>query len=71
MLKYIKNHMATIGGIEIYPIISFLIFFIFFALLIVWTIRTKKGYINRMSNLPLDNELYEENEKAICTGTYE
>ena len=54
MLKYIKNHLSTIGGIEIYPIISFLIFFIFFILLIFWAFKAKESYISKMSNLPLD-----------------
>ncbi|HAB26526.1 MAG TPA: CcoQ/FixQ family Cbb3-type cytochrome c oxidase assembly chaperone, partial [Xanthomarina gelatinilytica] len=33
MLKYVKNHMETIAGVEIFPIISLLIFFIFFVVL--------------------------------------
>jgi cytochrome c oxidase cbb3-type subunit IV len=55
MLKYIKNHMATIGGIEIFPIISFLIFFIFFIVLLIWVVRANKEYISHMENLPLEN----------------
>ena len=27
MLKYIKHHLDTISGVEIYPIISLLLFF--------------------------------------------
>ncbi|MCL8007713.1 CcoQ/FixQ family Cbb3-type cytochrome c oxidase assembly chaperone [Gelidibacter japonicus] len=56
MLKYIKNHMDSISGIEIYPMISLLIFFIFFVALFWWVITAKKDYIDRMSNIPLDNE---------------
>ncbi|MFB9057487.1 CcoQ/FixQ family Cbb3-type cytochrome c oxidase assembly chaperone [Mariniflexile ostreae] len=56
MLKYIKGHMETIAGIEIYPIISLLIFFLFFAGLFWWVFTAKKEYINKVSNLPLDNE---------------
>ncbi|MBU2951375.1 CcoQ/FixQ family Cbb3-type cytochrome c oxidase assembly chaperone [Tamlana agarivorans] len=55
MLKYIKNHMESIAGIEIYPIISLLIFFIFFVALFWWVVTAKKDYINRVSNIPLDN----------------
>jgi ABC-type multidrug transport system permease subunit len=51
MLKYIKNHMATIGGIEIFPIISFLIFFAFFIVLLIWVVRANKEYISQMENL--------------------
>lgn len=56
MLKYIKEHMETITGIEIYPIISLLIFFTFFVVLFWWVITAKKEYINKVSNLPFDNQ---------------
>ncbi|WP_274474541.1 CcoQ/FixQ family Cbb3-type cytochrome c oxidase assembly chaperone [Mangrovimonas aestuarii] len=55
MLKFVKNHMDSISGIEIYPIVSLLIFFIFFVLLFWWVLTAKKEYINKVSNLPLDN----------------
>ncbi|WP_417867458.1 CcoQ/FixQ family Cbb3-type cytochrome c oxidase assembly chaperone [Xanthomarina gelatinilytica] len=56
MLKYVKNHMETIAGIEIFPIISLLIFFIFFVVLFWWVFTAKKDYINEVSNIPLDNQ---------------
>lgn len=56
MLKFVKNHMESISGIEIYPIISLLIFFLFFAGLFYWVFTAKKEYIDRMSDIPLDNE---------------
>ena len=56
MLKYIKNHMETITGIEIYPMISLLIFFIFFVILFWWVFTAKKDYIKTVSNIPLDNQ---------------
>lgn len=55
MLKFAKNYMETISGIEIYPIISLLIFFTFFVILFWWVVTAKKDYINTVSNLPLDN----------------
>uniref|UniRef100_UPI00404905E2 CcoQ/FixQ family Cbb3-type cytochrome c oxidase assembly chaperone n=1 Tax=Gelidibacter sp. TaxID=2018083 RepID=UPI00404905E2 len=54
MLKFVKNHMESISGIEIYPIISLLIFFIFFLILFWWVFTAKKEYIKNVSNLPLD-----------------
>jgi cbb3-type cytochrome oxidase subunit 3 len=54
MLKFVKNHMDSISGIEIYPIISLLIFFIFFVILFWWVFTAKKEYIKNVSNLPLD-----------------
>ncbi len=54
MLKFVKNYMETISGIEIYPIISLLIFFAFFVILFWWVFSAKKEYINTVSNLPLE-----------------
>ncbi len=56
MLKFIKNHMESIAGIEIFPLISLLIFFTFFVILFWWVITAKKDYIKTVSNLPLDNK---------------
>ncbi|WP_233530619.1 CcoQ/FixQ family Cbb3-type cytochrome c oxidase assembly chaperone [Gelidibacter salicanalis] len=56
MLKYVKNHMDSISGIEIYPVISLLIFFTFFVALFWWVFTAKKDYIKKMSNIPLDNQ---------------
>ncbi len=56
MLKFVKNHMESITGIEIYPIISLLIFFIFFVALFWWVITAKKDYLKTVSNIPLDNQ---------------
>ncbi|MDB4257577.1 CcoQ/FixQ family Cbb3-type cytochrome c oxidase assembly chaperone [Winogradskyella sp.] len=56
MLKFVKNHMESITGIEIYPMISLLIFFIFFVGLFYWVITAKKEYIKTVSNIPLDNQ---------------
>jgi cytochrome c oxidase cbb3-type subunit 4 len=56
--------MESIEGIEIYPIISILIFFIFFALLILWVATAKKNYIEQVSNIPLEQE-EEENQLKL------
>ncbi|NJB81853.1 CcoQ/FixQ family Cbb3-type cytochrome c oxidase assembly chaperone [Wenyingzhuangia aestuarii] len=54
MLKFIKNHMVTIDGIEIYPMISLSIFFVFFTLLFFWVFKAKKEYLKKVSNLPFE-----------------
>jgi cell division septal protein FtsQ len=56
MLKYIKQHMETIDGIAIYPIISLLIFFLFFVLLFVYVIKMKKTDISEISAYPLSDD---------------
>lgn len=55
MLKFIKHNMDTISGIEIYPIIALLIFFLFFTGLIIWVFTYKKSSLNELSKLPLQN----------------
>ena len=55
MLKFVKNHLETITGIEIYPLISLVIFFTFFVALFWWVFTAKKEYIKRMSNIPLED----------------
>ena len=54
MFKFIKGHLETITGIEIYPLISLIIFFTFFVVLFWWVFTAKKDYINKVSNIPLD-----------------
>jgi len=54
MLKYIKQHMSEIAGIELYPIISFVIFFSFFLIASWLILKSDKKHISKMSNLPLD-----------------
>lgn len=56
MLKFVKQYMEDITGIEIYPIISLLIFFIFFVVLSWWVVSAKKDYIKKVSNIPFDNQ---------------
>ena len=56
MLKFVKGHMESISGVEIYPMISLLIFFIFFVLLFWWVVTAKKDYVDSMSNIPLEPE---------------
>ncbi|MDB2364162.1 CcoQ/FixQ family Cbb3-type cytochrome c oxidase assembly chaperone [Flavobacteriales bacterium] len=54
MLKFVKQHMESISGIEIYPIISFLIFFVFFLLVGIWVFTVRKDKIKELENLPLN-----------------
>ena len=54
MLKFIKGHMET-NGIEIYPLISFLLFFSFFLVVIVYVMKKDKKEIDELSNLPLED----------------
>ncbi len=55
MLKYVKDSLIS-EGIEIYPLISFLLFFTFFILMLVYVFRQDKKHIQEMSNLPLEGD---------------
>ena len=57
MFEQIKHNMETISGIEIYPVISLLIFFLFFVGLGIWVFSYRKEKIQEMSNIPLDEGL--------------
>jgi len=60
-----KHYFERIQGIELYPVISLLIFFIFFVLLFIWVITADKKYINKMKGLPLDDvKLNQENDEV-------
>ena len=48
--------METIGGIEIFPLISLVIFVLFFIGLFIWVIKTDKKQIETISRLPLDSK---------------
>ncbi len=60
MLKFIKHHMESIIGIEIFPLISFIIFFLFFAGLFIWVAYMKKDEINELSQIPLNDSKNQE-----------
>lgn len=55
-MKFAKQYLETIEGIELYPIISLLIFFSFFVVLFWWVFTAKKDYIQKMSDIPLTDE---------------
>lgn len=49
-----KNYLEHITGVELYPMISLLLFFIFFTGLAIWALRANKGYIEGMKQIPLN-----------------
>jgi len=57
MLRYIKHHLDSISDVEIYPIISLLLFFIVFVTMLIYVYKIPKTSIEEVSNLPLDNDL--------------
>jgi hypothetical protein len=56
MLKFISHNFDGMNGIEIYPIISLLLFFIVFVTMLIIVIKMPKNRIDELSQLPLDND---------------
>jgi len=56
MFKFIKQYAESIDGINIYPVISLLIFFLFFVALLYYVKKMDKGKANEISRIPLDQQ---------------
>lgn len=54
MFKFIKQYAETIVGIEIYPLVSMLIFVTFFLGVIAYVFFLNKSYITELEQMPLD-----------------
>lgn len=61
----IRNYLQSIEGVEIYPLISLVVFVLFFVIMFIWIIRVDKNYIKEMEELPLD---LEKNSDLKSTG---
>ena len=55
MLRYIKQHAASIDGVNIYPLISLFIFFIFFVVLLYYVKKMDKNRVEEIRNIPLND----------------
>lgn len=56
MFKFIKQYAEGIDGVNIYPMISLVIFFLFFVALIYYVKKMDKGYVEDVSRIPLDQD---------------
>ncbi len=54
-MKFI-NYLEKISGVDIYALISFGIFFIFFLVMLTWVFKTDKKTIHTISRIPLDEK---------------
>lgn len=53
----IKETLQTLVGVEIYPIISLIIFFVVFTIVVLWALMLDKDVIAEMENIPLENDM--------------
>lgn len=56
MLRFISHNFDGMEGVEIYPIISLLLFFLVFITMLIIVIKMPKKKFDEISQLPLDND---------------
>ena len=56
MLRFIKHSMTTIDGVSIFPMISLLIFVVFFIVITFMVWKMKKEEVTELENLPLEKK---------------
>jgi hypothetical protein len=54
-MKFI-NYLSSIAGIDIFPMISLFVFFLFFVVLLGYVFSADRNAINELKNLPFDSE---------------
>lgn len=59
-----KNYLEHITGVGLYPMVSLLLFFLFFSILIIWAMRVNKRYISNLKHLPFEggNDIHQTDE---------
>lgn len=50
-----KDILQNIDHIALWPVISFVIFFVFFIVLLWWAITADQTFIRQMSELPMED----------------
>lgn len=56
MIRFVKHYFEGISDIEIYPIISLILFFTVFITMIIHVMKIPKTSIEKNSNLPLEED---------------
>jgi cbb3-type cytochrome oxidase subunit 3 len=57
-----KSVLQNIDNIAIWPVISFVIFFLFFLCLLWWVFTVDKKFIQKMSDMPFDKNMNESTQ---------
>ena len=50
-----KEILQSINNVAIWPVTSFVIFFLFFIMLLWWTFTANKKFLNEMAQKPLED----------------
>ena len=54
-MKFI-HYLESITGIGIFPLISLMLFFLFFTALLLYVFKADKQYIRELKHIPLDKQ---------------
>ena len=57
-----KDVLRSIENIDTMPLISLIVFMLFFIGMFIWVIKVDKGYIEEMKSLPLNDETDKETD---------
>lgn len=49
-----KEVLRAIAGVDVFPVISLVLFVVTFAAAVVWALRLDRAVVDRLSALPLD-----------------
>jgi fructose-specific phosphotransferase system IIC component len=63
MLRFIKHNLTGINGVEIFPLLSLLIFVLFFVVVLTMVIRMSKTEVAELSDIPLQDGATEFDRK--------
>ena len=62
-MKFI-NYLSTIAGVSIYPLISLLMFVLFFTAVGIWVFKVSKEHIREMEQIPLSGNEPDKNQNV-------
>ena len=54
-MKIVINTLEQIRGVEIFPTISLVLFFLVFSVMLYLVLTANQSYIDEMKNMPLDD----------------
>ncbi|MBV6405896.1 MAG: CcoQ/FixQ family Cbb3-type cytochrome c oxidase assembly chaperone [Flavobacteriales bacterium] len=57
MLKFIKHHLTSIDGVEIFPLIAFVLFLVVFIAAAVMALTSDRRRIKHLEELPFSDNL--------------
>jgi cytochrome c oxidase cbb3-type subunit 3 len=66
-MKFI-NYLTSITGVEIFPLLSLLIFFLFFLGLTLYVIGVNKSHVAYMSSMPVESSEESASSKSETTS---